>query len=212
MAETSAHPRFAKAYLRISEISDKRGSADHRRRMLAGLSGRVIEVGAGNGRNFAHYPSSVTEVLAVEPDGFLRKHAERVATDARVPVHVVDGEADHVPGEDGAFDAAVYSLVLCSVPDVDTALREAWRVLRPGGELRFYEHVRDTSPVVGGIQDLITPLWKRLGGGCHPNRDTETALRRAGFTVEAERFGFRPQAWFPPISHVLGSARKPEAR
>ncbi|WP_246127550.1 class I SAM-dependent methyltransferase [Amycolatopsis rhizosphaerae] len=198
--------------MRISEASDRRGSAAHRERMLAGLSGRVIEVGAGNGRNFAHYPSTVVEVVAVEPDPYLRGHAERAAARASVPIRVVDGDAEHLPAEDAEFDAAVFSLVLCSVPDVDSALTEAWRVLRPGGEARFYEHVRDENLLLGGIQDLITPLWKRLGGGCHPNRDTETALRRAGFAVDSERFAFRPMAWLPPSAHILGTASKPEGR
>ncbi|WP_236791089.1 class I SAM-dependent methyltransferase [Amycolatopsis sp. GM8] len=198
---------FAEAYIRLSEVSDRRGGAEHRARMLAGLSGRVIEVGAGNGRNFAHYPVSVAEVLAVEPDPLLRRHAEHAARQARVPVHVVGGEADHLPGADGEFDAAVYSLVLCSVPDPATALAEARRVLRPGGELRFYEHIRSGNPVFGALEDLVTPLWTRVAGGCHPNRDTGNALRRAGFTVDADRFGFRPQALHPPVAHIIGTAR-----
>ena len=99
------HPRFAKMYERISETSDRRGGSAHRERLLAGLSGRVIEVGAGNGRNFAHYPSTVTAVVAVEPENQLRALAERAAATAAVPVRVVAGHADALPADDGEFDA-----------------------------------------------------------------------------------------------------------
>jgi ubiquinone/menaquinone biosynthesis C-methylase UbiE len=169
--------------------------------------GCVLEAGAGNGQNFAHYPASVAEVLAVEPDPYLREYAERAAKRAKVPVRVVDGDAEHLPAGDGEFDAAVYSLVLCSVPDPAAALAEARRILRRGGQLRFYEHVRSENPMAGTVQDLITPVWKRFGGGCHPNRDTGKALRQAGFSVDCERFGFRPAPWFPPVPHLLGTAR-----
>ncbi|KAA9162031.1 class I SAM-dependent methyltransferase [Amycolatopsis acidicola] len=206
MADASANPRFARAYVRMSELADERGGAEHRERLLRGLSGRVLEVGAGNGRNFAHYPRTVDEVVAVEPDGILRAHAERAA--AVVPVRLVDGDASRLPAADGEFDAVVYSLVLCSVPDVAAALAEAWRALRPGGEVRYYEHVRSGSAIAGRLQDLITPLWSRLGGGCHPNRDTEGSLRAAGFEVTGERFSFRPQPLIPPTAHILGVARK----
>lgn len=207
MPEVSAYPRFAEAYVRMSRLADERGAAEHRQRLLGGLAGRVLEVGAGNGLNFAHYPVSVTEVVAVEPDPYLRGHAERAAGEAQVPVRVVDGDAAHLPGADGEFDAVVYSLVLCSVPDPAAALAEARRILRPGGQVRVYEHVRNRNPLAGAVQDLITPLWQRFGGGCHPNRDTERALRRAGFTVDSVRFGFRPAPWFPPVPHIIATGR-----
>ena len=111
------------------------------RRDAAGLTGRVVEVGAGNGLNFGHYPATVTEVVAVEPEPYLRERAEEAARAAPVDVTVVVGLADALPAEDGAFDAAVASLVLCSVPDQAGALAELRRVVRPDGELRFYEHV-----------------------------------------------------------------------
>jgi ubiquinone/menaquinone biosynthesis C-methylase UbiE len=201
------HPRFAKAYQRIAATSDARGGAQHRQRLLAGLSGRVIEVGAGQGRNFAHYPASVTDVVAVEPDDQLRALAERAAADAPVPVTVLAGHADALPGDEHSFDAAVASLVLCSVPDPAHTLAEIRRVLRPHGELRVYEHVRSPG-LHGRLQDLVTPIWSRAGGGCHPNRDTATTIAAAGFdTTRLERFTFRSMPLLPAEVHILGAAR-----
>ncbi|UBU10800.1 class I SAM-dependent methyltransferase [Nonomuraea gerenzanensis] len=203
------HPRFAQAYARVAELVDRRGAYEHRRRLLAGAGGRVIEVGAGNGRNFAHYPPGVTEVVAVEPDDTLRELATAQAASAPVPVSVVSGHAEALPGGDGAFDVVVVSLVLCSVPSQPRALAEAARVLRPGGQLRFYEHVRPANPAFGLLADVVSPLWRRVAGGCRPNRDTLAAIGRAGFeVVETERFGFAPQPGMPRLTHVLGYARR----
>ena len=204
------HPRFARMYERISEESDRRGTAEHRARALTGLKGRVIEVGAGNGRNFAHYPAAVTEVVAVEPEDRLRALAERAARYTPVPVRVGAGHADDLPVEDASFDAAVASLVLCSVPSLERALAELRRVLRPGGELRFFEHVRSANPLVGAFQDLITPLWSVGAAGCHLNRDTAAAIRGAGFAIEElDRFAYAPLAMVPKQAHILGRARAP---
>ena len=206
------HPRFARMYERISAESERRGTAEHRRRALAGLSGRVIEVGAGNGMNFAHYPASVTEVVAVEPDDHLRALAERSAEKARAPVRVVAGHAGALPVEDASCNAAVLALVLCSVPDVPQALAEIGRVLEPGGQLRFYEHVRSTKPWFAALEDALTPLWSRLGGGCHLNRDTAAAIRSAGFDIESlDRFRYAPLRFSPAQAHILGVARTPGA-
>jgi ubiquinone/menaquinone biosynthesis C-methylase UbiE len=134
-------PRFARMYPKAAARADRRGASEHRRRLLQDLGGQVVEVGAGNGLNFAHYPPIVTEVIAIEPEPTLRALAQHAAAEAPVPVSVHDGTADTLPLADGEMDAAVASLVLCSVPDQARALAELHRVLRPGGELRFYEHV-----------------------------------------------------------------------
>src|SRR5690242_14487622 len=115
------HPRFARFWMKMSPKAEEKGVAEHRDDLLAGLSGRVLELGAGNGLNFAHYPRAVTEVVAVEPEPTLREAALKAAGEAPVPVKVVDGLADRLPSEDGEFDAAVTSLVLCSVPDQASA-------------------------------------------------------------------------------------------
>jgi len=196
------HPGFARLYVRLSRWVDARGGLEQRQRLLAPLAGLVIEVGAGNGRNFAHYPSSVTSVLAVEPEARLLEEARRAATSAPVPISVVTGRAERLPGEEGEFDGAVLSLVLCSVADPGAALSEVRRVLKPGGTLRFYEHVRSPKPLVGAMQDLVTPVWSRFAGGCHLNRDTAATIRGVGFEItEMDRF---PLAG---VTHVVGTAR-----
>lgn len=198
---------FPQSYVRLSERAEGRGVGTHREELLGGLAGRICEVGAGNGLNFAHYPPEVVEVIAVEPDPVLRGYAERAAAAATVTVKVVDGTAEALPLSDGSCDAVVTSLVLCSVPDQSVALVELRRVLRPGGELRFYEHVRSTHPTYGRLEDLVAPVWSKIAGGCHPNRSTEGAIVGGGFSILAiDRFGFSPQPPIPAVRHILGRA------
>lgn len=204
------HPRFARTWQRISMESEQRGTAAHRERNLAALSGRVIEVGAGNGLNFRHYPTTVTEVVAIEPDDQLRALAKGAAESAPVPIQVVAAHADELPFDQASFDGAVASLVLCSVPEPHSSLAELRRVLKPGGQLRFFEHVRSASPLIGAFQTAITPLWSRAGGGCHLNRDTTATIHDAGFEIEhIERFTYRPLRLVPGHAHVLGNAHNP---
>ena len=204
------NPRFAEAYVRMSGKAELRGVAGHRRELLTDLTGVVCEVGCGPGLCFPYYPTTVTRVLAVEPEPMLREHAVVAAARAPVPVEVRDGTADHLPVETSTCDAVVLSLVMCSVPDPSTALAEVARVLRPGGEVRFYEHVRSAHRVTAVAEDLVTPLWSRLAGGCHPNRDAVAALTAAGFAVDdVRRFGFSPQRGIPRTAHVLGRGSRP---
>ena len=182
MAEHASHPVFARIYARVAEMSERRGGAEHRRKPLTGLQGRVVEVGAGSGANFQHYPTSVSEVVAVEPEPYLRERAEHAASKAPVSVSVAHGGADRLPGEPKSFDAGVVALVLCTVPDQQSALAELYRVIRPGGELRFYEHVLAHSRWEARIQRFSdATFWPRLAGGCHLARDTTAAIERAGF-------------------------------
>ncbi|GAA4567003.1 class I SAM-dependent methyltransferase [Micromonospora coerulea] len=204
-----SHPVFARLYARASVTMDRAGAAAHRHRLVAGLTGRVIEVGAGNGRMFPHYPPTVREVLAVEPEPRLRAAAHAAAADAPVPVTVVAGLAEALPAADAAADAVVLSLVLCSVPDQAVALREARRVLRPGGQLRFFEHVVAQTPGLRRAQRWVdATVWPLFCAGCHTGRDTVGAIGAAGFTVvELDRFRFPPtQVPMPASPHVLGAA------
>lgn len=203
------HPIFARLYARLSASEEAKGAAEHRQEMLAGLRGRVVEVGAGNGLNFGHYPPTVTEVVAVEPEAHLRRLAATAAADATVPVTVVDGTADSLPLDDASCDAAVCSLVLCSVADQDSALAEVRRVLRPGGELRFYEHVVAHNPRFAGVQRAVDVIHPYVAGGCHVARDTEAAIERAGFGITSiRRFRFAPALLVKQAApKILGTAR-----
>lgn len=187
------------------------GQADHRRRLLEGLRGAVLELGAGDGTNFRFYPPEVTEILAIEPENRLRRQAQEAARDAAALVRVVPGWDDDLPAGDESVDAAVASLVLCSVPDQERALGELFRVVRPGGQLRFYEHVRARSPGHARLQRAIEPIWHRIGGGCHPSRDTVSSIGSSSFELEqCDRFTFAPGLLSRVAApHVLGTARRP---
>lgn len=210
MAQAVHHPLFARLWSFMSR-HEPAEIRRHRDELLTGLSGRVIEVGAGAGSNFGHYPAMVDEVVAVEPEPYLRERAQAAAAEAAVCIEVVDGVADELPAGDASFDAAVASLVLCTVPDQARALAELRRVLRPGGELRFYEHVRSGRTAVALSQRAVDRLfWPRAFGGCHTARDTVAAIATAGFDVEDHR-----SMWvnpvpiaFPVATHAIGRARR----
>jgi ubiquinone/menaquinone biosynthesis C-methylase UbiE len=210
---TVSHPVFARVYERLSVMMDRAGGAEHRRDLVAGLSGRVIEIGAGNGRTFAHYPSQVTEVVAVEPEPRLRSAARTAAIAAPVPVQVVDGLAEALPAGDAQFDAVVTALVLCTVEDQAAVLAEITRVLRPGGQLRFFEHVAAEAPgAMRRAQRLAdATVWPRLFGGCRTGRDTVAAITAAGLSVqELRRFRFPATGPSSPAApHVRGVAIRP---
>lgn len=201
------HPVFARLYPVVGKAIERGGMDQRRRELLSVLSGEVVEVGAGDGLNFPHYPPAVTHVLAVEPEPHLRSLAREAASHAPVPVEVVDGLAERLPCTDGSADAVVVSLVLCSVADQTAALREIRRVLKPGGRLRFLEHVRADTPGLVRVQRVLdATLWPRVAGGCHTGRDTAAAIERAGFTIQSlDRYLF-PEARTPVSFHILGTA------
>jgi ubiquinone/menaquinone biosynthesis C-methylase UbiE len=207
--ELVSNPLFARYFDRCGARLEERGGREIRVELLTGLSGRVLEVGAGTGLNFPHYPVSVSEVVAVEPEPYLRGRALLAAVGAAVPVKVVAGTAAELPAPDAEFDAIVVSGVLCSVADVPAALAEFSRVLRPGGQLRFWEHVRSRDPLFALFQQAADLAWPHLMGGCHVQRDTLAAIGRF-FTIETSR-GFRfpsSAVLFPPAPRILGTARK----
>jgi ubiquinone/menaquinone biosynthesis C-methylase UbiE len=201
------HPIFARWWaLTGSGAMSKRDRAE----LLAGLTGKVLEVGAGDGLNFDFYPDTVDSVLAVEPEPLLRARAERRAAAAVRDITVVDGTAEALPVPDASFDAVVTCLVLCSVPDQARALAEARRVLRPGGELRFYEHVVSRTRAGVAVQRALdrSGIWPRVGAGCHLTNDTEASIRAtADLHVERLRhFGVGPGPIAVP--HIAGVARR----
>lgn len=202
--------RFARYLERRERSRPDQVHRELRRKLLASLRGVVVEVGAGDGRSFEHYPPGVEWVLAVEPDATARSAAEERARTAAVPIEVVDGVAEALPAADGSFDAGVMMGVLCSVPDPPAALAELRRVLVPRGELRFWEHVRSPNAAFRLVQRSVDAFfWTKALGGCRTTRDTEAAIRAAGFRVESLERGFHSSSVLTITSapYVLGVAQ-----
>lgn len=214
-ARDRPHRLFARAYARAVPRLDAEGLADLRRDLLADLRGDVVEIGAGTGAGFAHYPRTVGRVVAVEPEPYLRRLAVGAAGRAPVPVQVLPGTAEALPLPDASVDAAVTCLVLCSVEDRAAALAELLRVLRPGGQLRLLEHVLADTPGLRRVQRIAdATLWPALAGGCHTATDTLADVAAAGFDVVAvRRLRFPPRGITTPASpHVLATALAPVPR
>jgi ubiquinone/menaquinone biosynthesis C-methylase UbiE len=201
------HPIFARVLDRSSGSMEPK-VAPLRRELVAGLSGRVVEVGAGNGVSFAYYAPGVDVVIAVEPEPYLREKAAAKAAEAPVAIEVRDGLADALPLEDASVDAAVVSQVLCSVPDVGRAVAELRRVLKPNGEVRFLEHVRSDKPGKARLQRWIdrARIQPTLAGGCHCGRDLVADLEASGLRIEQMRAVTIGPAWLHTNPHVLGRA------
>jgi protein-L-isoaspartate O-methyltransferase len=209
MTTSVDHPFFARIWPVVAahEVEAIRAM---RLENLAGLRGRVLEVGAGIGTNFAHYPDTVDEVIAVEPEPRLAARAR--ATAETVPTRiVVTGETAETFSGAEPFDAVVCSLVLCSVRHPGDVLRRLYSMLRPGGELRYLEHIASAG-ARGRFQRFVdATLWPRLFGNCHTHRDTERSIVEAGFEVDTSRHEFTLPPWAPmPVSELLlGRARRP---
>ena len=203
---------FSRFYAWVSVRMEDEGMSELRRELLTGLTGEVLEVGAGNGMNFAHYPSTVANVTAVEPEPHLRALATRAAAEAAVRVTVLPGTADRLPVPDHSVDAAVLCLVMCSLDDRPAALVELRRVLRPSGILRVLEHTIADTPGLRAVQRVAdATVWPLLVGGCHTATDPIGAITAAGFEmINLRRLRF-PDVRFtqPSTPHVLGTARAP---
>lgn len=201
------HPFFARIWP-IVAAHEAESIRTLRRENLAGLSGRVLEVGAGIGTNFAYYPKTVDCVVAMEPEPRLAAKARAAAAAAAVPVVVTAATAEEF-GDDETFDAVVCSLVLCSVRDPGAVLKHLSSLLRPGGELRYLEHVA-SSGSRGRFQQLVdATFWPLVAGNCHTHRDTERAIVNAGFMVVGTRRVWTLPFWAPsPVSEMaLGRAQ-----
>jgi ubiquinone/menaquinone biosynthesis C-methylase UbiE len=207
-----ARPWFARMYERVTPSMEARGMAALREELLSGVVGEVVEVGAGNGMNFPHYPATTTRVTAIEPEPRLRSLAEERAERSAVPVTVLPGRAEQLPLDDGSVHVGVVSLMLCALDDEHQALRELYRVIRPGGELRFLEHVAAAGRGLRMLQRLSdATVWPLLTGGCRTAREPIAAIVSAGFRLERSRHLRFPDSWFPvpAAPHVLGLARRP---
>lgn len=199
----NAHPVFARVWDTIVRLGG-RPEMEHRRELIDGVRGRVLEFGAGTGVNFRLYPRGVT-VVAMEPEPTMARKALARARHIAAPVHVLRGSAEALPFPDATFDSAVACYVFCSIRDPRWAADEVRRVLRPDGVLFVYEHVRSQNPRAARWQDRVTPIWRWFGAGCHPNRDTVHILEGAGFDVDVHLADYGPPT--PVRPHVLGVAR-----
>jgi SAM-dependent methyltransferase len=206
---TVDNPFFARLWTRLS-AREPESIRKLRRENLLGLTGRVLEVGAGTGTNFEFYPSTVGEVVAIEPERRLADVARRAAERAAVPVTVSTDTVEQFDAG-GRFDAVVCSLVLCSVDDPDDVLRQLFSMLIPGGELRYLEHVASTG-MRARVQRLAdATVWPRLLGNCHTHRDTERSIADAGFEVRDARREWVLPEWLPvPVAETaIGCAVRP---
>jgi ubiquinone/menaquinone biosynthesis C-methylase UbiE len=172
---------------RFTEVALGRTVEATRARVVAGLSGEVLELGFGSGRNLPHASGAVRRYLAVEPALVCRKLAAPRVAAAPFPVEWVGLDGQDIPLEDESVDHVLTTWTLCTIPDVERALQETRRVLRPGGTFHFVEHGRSPKPQVAKWQDRMTPLWGRLFGGCHLNRPTDSLIQAAGLTLDSLR-------------------------
>jgi ubiquinone/menaquinone biosynthesis C-methylase UbiE len=185
----TSHRIFASFYERMSRSSGEQNFMNPlRKEVIDQARGLVLEIGAGNGLNFAFYdPGKVERVEAIEPDSAMLSYARERAAQARVPVNLTQAPVENLPFADESFDSAVVTLVFCSVSDPLRGLSEVRRVLKPGSSLLMVEHVRAHGAIAATIQNIITPINKLVAGNCHWNRNTEKTVIEAGFQVEQRR-------------------------
>lgn len=197
---------FAAIYDRAFEGTEEAGFREIRREALAAANGRTIDLGAGTGANLTLYPPAVSELVLAEPDPHMLKKLRVKVGEARMGAEVVEAPAESLPFADSSFDTAVFTLVLCTVPDPEAVLAETARVLRPGGRLLFVEHVRAEDAGLARWQDRLEKPWRFVGDGCHCNRDTVATIEASPLTLEQVERGRLPKA--PPLVRPLvrGSA------
>jgi ubiquinone/menaquinone biosynthesis C-methylase UbiE len=196
---------FAAMYDRMMAGTEEAGLGDRRRELLASADGRTIEIGAGTGVNLAYYPDAVTDLVLTEPEEPMAKRLETKAATQPRPATVVRAPAESLPFPDNSFDTAVCTLVLCTVRDPERTLSELDRVLKPGGQLLFLEHVRSDDPQLAKWQDRIAPFWRRFGHGCNCNRPTPELIRGSRLEVMEMEEDRLPKA--PPIVRPLRVGR-----
>lgn len=195
---------YAFMYDRIGRGSEAAGLQRERVALLAQARGNTVEIGAGTGLNLDHYPPTVTHLTLVEPDRHMRKRLRQRVAQIRPDAAVLDARAESLPLPDASVDTVVVTFVLCSVADQNAALAEITRVLRPGGQLLFLEHVRDTDPQIADKQDHAPFLYSWIG--CHPNRATLEAITHSPLSVVNVRHGQVPKAPVIERPMVVGVA------
>jgi SAM-dependent methyltransferase len=195
-------PRLLALAMRTPEL------VPYRQRVASAASGRVLEMGIGPALNLPFYGPEVTSVIGIDPSPALLAMAGARRSEVPFPVDLLEGTAEALPLDDASVDSVVTTWTLCSVADPIRALREARRVLRPGGRLLFVEHGRAPEPRVSRWQDRLTPLWKRVAGGCHLNREIGGLISAAGFRMERLDTGYMRG---PRVMTFMysGQARKP---
>lgn len=194
---------FAALYDRGLKATEEAGLRQMRRDLLASARGRVLELGAGTGVNLDLYPEGVEELVLVEPDRHMAKQMRQKLAESGRAARVVEASAERLPFEDSSFDAAVATLVLCTIPDPAAALAETARVLKPGGRLLFVEHVRADAPGLARWQDRLEKPWRFLADGCHCNRDTVSTIAASPLRLGEVERGALPKA--PSIVRPLVS-------
>jgi ubiquinone/menaquinone biosynthesis C-methylase UbiE len=196
-------PAFARHYDQFTARMERAWLCDARAGLLAGLTGTVVELGAGTGHNLAHYPYTVGRLVLTEPSAAMRDQLRTHVSERTFPfeVEIVDATADRLPMNDDTADAVVSTLVLCSVPALGPAVAEVRRVLRPGGELRLIEHVAAARPWARRIQRTLDPVWTWIEGSCHLDHETSTALTAGGFDVSGVHEDV--QQGMPPLFHRI---------
>lgn len=175
------HPIFARLYDPVMQPAERTVLAEHRRYLVDGISGSVLDLGAGTGAMFPYFRETMADgaavtLSAIEPDPHMRRQAVKRARDLGLEITIKDAGAEALPFADESFDVVIASLVFCTIPDAEAALSEVARVLKPGGEFRFLEHVRGDG-TVGVAHDVLAPVWYTVAGGCHLNRETDEVFR-----------------------------------
>ena len=180
----------------------------YRERIVGAAAGRVLEIGSGSGLNLSYYRHAVRELVALEPAQQLIAMAERRARDASTPVTFVRASAESMPFESRSFDTVVTSWTLCTIAQASAALSEVRRVLRPSGRLLFVEHGRAAEQRVQRWQDRLTPVWRRMSGGCHLNRPIPLLIKSAGFSILQLETGYMNGP--KPMSFMYEGCARPD--
>lgn len=179
-----------------------------RTRSVGGACGRVLEIGIGSGLNFPHYGRDVVEVVGVDPSKALLARAVRASNWMPFRIRLLCQSAEHLPYPDASFDSVVVTWALCSIPNVEEAIAEADRVLKPGGRFHFIEHGAAASPAICRWQKRLTPVWRRLAGGCHLDRRPDKLLEAAGFRLVSLEKGALVNGPRLVSYHYLGVAER----